>query len=127
MKHHAVVLVDQDGIIEFWSDAAAQMFGHLSAEVVGRPVDVIVPEEFRAAHWNGFRTAMAGRSMAGDGTPSEVPVLCRDGRIRASRARVRLLQAGEEVLGALAVFSKAYTLPDSEDQSGTVRDEERES
>jgi PAS domain S-box-containing protein len=109
MKTHATVLVDKDGIIQFWSDGAARMFGYSSLEIVGRPVDVIVPEELRAAHWSGFRTAMARGSTAGDGTPSDIPVLCRDKGIRAFRVQVRLVQADQMVIGALAVFSHVST------------------
>jgi hypothetical protein len=42
MIDEAVILVNQEGEVEFWSDGAAEMFGHHTHEVVGQSVDFIV-------------------------------------------------------------------------------------
>ena len=39
-------------------EGAEQLFGHTAVAAVGQPVDLIVPEHPRDAHWNGFRRAM---------------------------------------------------------------------
>ncbi|HUX25834.1 MAG TPA: PAS domain S-box protein [Burkholderiales bacterium] len=34
------------------------MFGYAETEVLGSSLDVIIPERFRRAHWEGFRRAI---------------------------------------------------------------------
>ena len=46
-----MVIVDADGRIVHWNDAAERFFGYTAAEAVGQPVDLIVPEDPREGHW----------------------------------------------------------------------------
>ena len=63
----AVIAVDRDGVIRLWNRGAQVLFGYTAAEAVGQGLDLIVPERFRAAHWNGFRRAVeSGRTTGGD-------------------------------------------------------------
>ena len=54
-----IIFADREGVIQIWNRAAAELFGYLPEEAVGRTLDVIVPEDLRHAHWEGFRTAVA--------------------------------------------------------------------
>ena len=63
----AVVFADRDGIIRIWNAASQTLFGFSAAEAIGQSLDLIVPERFRRAHWEGFRRAMAsGHTKSGD-------------------------------------------------------------
>src|SRR3546814_11962444 len=55
----AMVIVDPDGLIELVNSQTEAMFGYGRGELVGRPVEVLVPPRFRAHH-PGHRTAYAG-------------------------------------------------------------------
>jgi len=44
----AIIIVTQQGAIYFWNDAARHIFGYTAAEVLGRPVIIIVPVRLRA-------------------------------------------------------------------------------
>ena len=55
----AIVFADRDGVIRLWNAGAEALFGFPAAEVIGRSLDVIIPERFREAHWAGFRRAIA--------------------------------------------------------------------
>jgi len=55
----AILISDQGGIIRFWNSGAEQMFGHTSAEAVGQSLDLIIPENLRGRHWEGYRRVMA--------------------------------------------------------------------
>ncbi|HEX2827581.1 MAG TPA: PAS domain S-box protein [Burkholderiales bacterium] len=55
----AIILSDREGNIEVWNAAAERIFGHRADEVLGRSLDVIIPERLRAAHWAGFDAALA--------------------------------------------------------------------
>jgi len=66
----AIVFADRDGIIRLWNRGAERLFGHSAAEALGKSLDLIIPERFRAAHWAGFSRAIdagetryAGRVM----------------------------------------------------------------
>ena len=46
----AVILIDNGGMVEFWNDAAAKMFGFSSDEMAGRFLhSYIMPEQYREA------------------------------------------------------------------------------
>lgn len=55
----AILLSDKEGIIRFWNDGAERMFGHTAAEAIGQSLDLIIPENLRARHWEGYWRVMA--------------------------------------------------------------------
>jgi len=54
----AVIYADRDGAIRVWNRTAEAIFGYAAAEVLGKSLDLIVPERFRNAHWKGFDEAL---------------------------------------------------------------------
>lgn len=104
---HAVIVVDTAGVITSWDGGATEMFGY-AATIVGQPVDVIVPEHLREAHWAGFHRAMAApeiKDMAAD-----LPVLCADGQIREFPGRLLALSDGlGTAIGAIAIYRASGT------------------
>ena len=55
----AILVSDREGIILFWNSGAEQLFGHTAAEAVGQSLDLIIPENLRQRHWDGYRRVMA--------------------------------------------------------------------
>lgn len=55
----AILISDQDGVIRFWNSGAEHMFGYTSDEAVGEPLDLIIPENLRGRHWDGYWRVMA--------------------------------------------------------------------
>jgi PAS domain S-box-containing protein len=63
-----IIFADREGVIQIWNSAAAELFGYLPEEAVGRTLDIIVPEHLRHAHWAGFGKAVAfGHTKHGTG------------------------------------------------------------
>ena len=64
----ALIFADPDGVIRLWNARAQALFGYSAAEALGQSLDLIIPERFRAAHWRGYREAIAaGRTrLSGD-------------------------------------------------------------
>ena len=76
----AIVVADRDGVIRFWNPGAERIFGHAQDDVIGRSLDVIIPERLRERHWDGYRhTVATGESRYGEGDVLAVPALRKDG------------------------------------------------
>lgn len=59
----AVIFAGNDGIIQTWNASATAMFGFSEADAVGQDLNIIIPEQFRDAHWKGYDRALeAGES-----------------------------------------------------------------
>lgn len=55
----AMLVSDREGIIRFWNSGAEQIFGHTAAEALGQSLDLIIPENLRGRHWEGYWRVMA--------------------------------------------------------------------
>src|SRR6201982_3281440 len=76
----AIVYADAEGVIRVWNRGAARIFGFAEAEAVGRSLDIIIPENLRERHWQGFRATMrTGQSRYSDGQLLSVPAVRKDG------------------------------------------------
>ena len=51
----AVVTADESGAIQFANPATTRVFGYDPAELIGKPLTVLMPEFMRKLHENGFR------------------------------------------------------------------------
>jgi PAS domain S-box-containing protein len=99
-----VMLADRDGHILFWSAGAERIFGFTSEEMLGRSMDVIIPERLRARHWAGWARVMeTGVTRYGTETLA-VPALRKDGTTISIEFTIALLRddAGA-ILGPAAV------------------------
>jgi len=55
----AILISDHEGIIRFWNSGAEQLFGYTAAEAEGQSLDLIIPEDLRGHHWEGYWRMMA--------------------------------------------------------------------
>jgi PAS domain S-box-containing protein len=63
----AVIVADREGRIRLWNRGAEVMFGHPAAEALGKTLDIIIPEDLRQRHWDGYHRAVsAGHTQLGD-------------------------------------------------------------
>ena len=102
----AIIATDRDGRITFWNPGAERIFGFTCAEANGQSLDLIIPENLRARHWNGFRHTMAtGTSRYGHGDLLSVPGLTKEGaRISVEFTILLLRDGGRAVTGTVAVM-----------------------
>ena len=54
----AFIYSDREGDIRLWNAGAEAMFGYSAAEAMGQSLDIIIPENLRARHWEGYRKVM---------------------------------------------------------------------
>lgn len=68
----AIITVDEDQNILLFNAAAEQMFGYPVASVLGKPMDILIPEKYRGRHRGHIRqfgeTGITNRSMGKLGT-----------------------------------------------------------
>jgi PAS domain S-box-containing protein len=102
----AIVATDADGLITFWNPAAIRIFGFSEKEAIGQTLDLIVPENQRARHWDGYKRVMqTGESRYGHGDVLAVPALHKEGkRISVEFTIVLLRDAGGAPIGMAAIL-----------------------
>src|SRR5689334_20650805 len=68
----AVIFADAEGKIREWNASAERIFGWSQAETLGQSLDLIVPERFRDAHWQGYDRALrdGATKYAGQSLPT---------------------------------------------------------
>lgn len=101
----AMIFADKEGIIRLWNAGAEAMFGYTAAEAVGKTLDIIIPENLRARHWEGYKHTMAtGETKYGKDLLA-VPGIRKDGsRISLEFSIMLLRDEGGQPLGPAAIL-----------------------
>ena len=101
-----MIFADVGGIICHCNDAATRVFGYREEGIVGRSLDVLIPERFRGPHAKGYVRAiserltkyaekvLATRSVRSDGSRITVEMaiavlLDTDGHVSGVLAQIR--------------------------------------
>ena len=102
----AIVYADADGVIRRWNRGATRIFGFAEAEALGRSLDIIIPENLRERHWNGYRATMrTGQTRYGDGQILSVPAIRKDGaRISVEFTIVPFTDGSRQMAGIAAIM-----------------------
>ena len=78
----AMIAIGEDGLITLFNPAAVKMFGRSEAEMLGGPLDVLMPPEFRDRHLKYVRTYFArGKPDGVIGRIVEVPGVRSNGQV----------------------------------------------
>jgi PAS domain S-box-containing protein len=105
----AVIVADRDGAIRYWNAAAEAMFGHVSADVLGASLDIVIPERLRERHWEGFRHTMASGETKYGGQTLSVPAVRADGERISVDFTVALLHDAEGAVTGIAAIMRDVT------------------
>ena len=109
----ALILADRDGHIRLWNPGAEVLFGHPAAEAMGQSLDLIIPEELRARHWDGYHRAVATGHTHLGGRAVPTKAVRKDGTtIYVELSFAIVLDEAGSVIGALAVgrdITERYT------------------
>lgn len=101
----AIIMADRDGIIRLWNAGAQAVLGYTAEEALGQSLDLIIPEQFRARHWAGFRKVMQTGVTRYGAVLLGVPATRRDGTRISVEFSVTLLRTqAEQVLGVAAIM-----------------------
>lgn len=113
----AVVIVDSAGVVRYWNDGAARIFGYGPEEMLGSTLDAIIPERLRQRHDEGFRAAMArGSTRYGADDLLAVPARHAQGRTISIEFSVVLLKAGDGSVSHVGAITRDVTERRSREQ-----------
>ncbi len=101
----AIISGDAEGRIRSWNSAATALFGFAEAEVIGQPIEIIIPERYREAHQKGVHRVSSGGPSHVIGRTVELAAVRKDG----SEFPVELSLA-------------SWTLDDARYYTGIIRD-----
>jgi len=102
----AIIATDHEGLITFWNPGATRIFGFSTEEAIGQSLDIIIPENLRKRHWDGYHHTMAtGESRYGSSDLLAVPGLRKDGqRVSVEFTIVLLQDAQGKTCGTAAIL-----------------------
>jgi PAS domain S-box-containing protein len=75
----AIFTIDEQSTITFCNQAVERVFGYARSELLGKPLDVIIPERLREAHRRGIARFLRTRERHIAWTGIELPALHKDG------------------------------------------------
>ena len=113
----AVMVCDAEGAITLWNPACERMFGFTEAEVLGRSMDMIIPERLRGRHWEGYHKTMATGITKYGTDVLRVPAVDKQGRSLSIAFTVAMLYTAEGKVGAIASVIRDETTRFSDERA----------
>jgi PAS domain S-box-containing protein len=96
MESDAVIATDRAGMVNFWNPGATRIFGFTADEAIGQSLDLIIPPNLRARHWEGFNRVMTtGESHYGHGDLLSVPAQTKSGQRISVEFTIAMLKDGD--------------------------------
>ena len=100
-----ILYADREGLIRLWNAGAEAMFGYRADEVLGKLMDLIIPERQRQRHWEGWARVMETGVTRYGREVLAVPAMRKDGSRISIEFNILLLRASTgEILGAAATI-----------------------
>ncbi len=77
----AIVSINEEGVIIQWNKAASRIFGYIKNEVMGKPIDILVTEEYKCSIIKGLKRFIENGEYKLIGEETEVEGLRKDGTV----------------------------------------------
>ncbi|HSI59001.1 MAG TPA: PAS domain S-box protein [Ideonella sp.] len=117
----AIMVCDGAGAITLWNPASERIFGFTEAEVLGKSMDLIIPERQRQRHWDGYATTMKSGITKYGTTLLKVPALHKDGHSLSIAFSVSLLKAADGSVEAIVAIVRDESVRFAEDRKLRAR------
>lgn len=106
----AILATDRQGLITFWNPGAERIFGFTQAEALGASLDIIIPDNLRQRHWDGWEHVIAsGQTRYGAGDLLAVPAMGKAGRALSIEFTIVLLRDGAGEIDGMAAILRDVT------------------
>jgi len=104
-SNDAVMFSDKNGIIHLWNSGAERMFGYSAQEAMGQSLDLIIPENLRQRHWDGYHRVMESGSSHYSIDLLSAPALQKGGtRISTEFSMALIKDANGKILGVASII-----------------------
>ncbi len=101
----AIIFSDRQGVIRLWNSGAERMLGFSAEEAIGKSLDIFIPENQRARHWEGYFRVMETGYTHYQTDLLAAPALRKDGsRISTEFSMTIIRDADGKVAGTAAVM-----------------------
>ena len=101
----AIIFADRDGIIRLWNSGAQAIFGYTAEEALGQTLDLIIPQQYRDRHWEGYNRVMSTGKTRLDKELLAVPAIRKDGgRVSLEFSIVLMRDTNNELIGIAAII-----------------------
>ncbi len=117
----AVIVADPEGRVQLWPPAAERIFGYTAGEAMGRSLDLIIPERFRARHWAGYAELMRTGVTRYGADVLRVPAVRKDGQSISIAFTVALLRDGDGRVTGIAAVVRDETARWAEEEARRKR------
>lgn len=105
LSSDAIMFSDREGIIRLWNSGAEKMFGFSAEEALGQSLDLIIPENLRGRHWDGYGRVMQSGTSRYSADLLSAPALQKSGaRISTEFSMVMIKDEAGEMLGVAAII-----------------------
>jgi PAS domain S-box-containing protein len=94
----AIFIADSNGTVKFWNHKAAELYGYLSEEIIGKPYTTIVPKRFRSTHQQWMEKFLSADEAAISGKLVEGMGERKDGSEFFVETSTAILRRGDERL-----------------------------
>jgi PAS domain S-box-containing protein len=91
-----IITADSKGDILSWNKSASTIFGYDQSEVIGKPLTIIIPEEYKAPHDKGIERVSGGGEHHVIGKTVELSGLHKDGHLIPVELSLSTWLIGEE-------------------------------
>ncbi len=113
----AIMVCDARGAITLWNPACERMFGYAETDVLGKTMDMIIPERLRKRHWEGYEKTMATGITKYGHDVLRVPALHKDGHTLSIAFTVAMLYTPDGKVSAIASIIRDDTDRFNEDRA----------
>ncbi|WP_136516010.1 PAS domain-containing protein [Geomonas edaphica] len=101
----AIIFSDREGVIRLWNKGAEEMLGFSAEEALGQSLDIFIPENQRARHWEGYFRVMETGFTRYAKELLAAPALRKDGtRISTEFSMTIIRDADGNIAGTVAVM-----------------------
>ena len=109
----AIMFSDRQGVIRLWNKGAELMLGFSAEEAIGQSLDIFIPENQRARHWEGYYRVMETGSTRYSKDLLAAPALCKDGTRISTEFSMTIIRdaAGADVPACAARKKRARGTP----------------
>jgi PAS domain S-box-containing protein len=98
IAHEAIIAVDEQQRITLFNKGAETIFGYTAAEMIGRPLELLLPARYRAIHYHYVSDfAISGESARLMDVRGEVIGRRKDGREFPAEASISKIEANNEI------------------------------